>query len=55
MGLWLEIALGVFVGGVLLKHWEWVLGVVWMLVAVTASLLLTALGWYFLLGGDRYF
>jgi hypothetical protein len=48
MLLVLEIAGGIFVGGVLLRHWEWVLGVVWMLVLLTGALLAFSVAYYLL-------
>jgi hypothetical protein len=50
LGLWLEIALGVFLGGVLLAHWRWVLAVVWCLVLTVTGLALIV-GSYALMHG----
>ncbi len=50
MGLLLEIALGVFLGGLLLKHWEWVLGVVWILVLLVTSGLFALAGYLWVCG-----
>lgn len=50
MGLWLEIALGVFLGGVLLQHWEWVFAILWCLVLTVAGLALIV-GSYALMHG----
>jgi hypothetical protein len=50
LGLWLEIALGVFLGGVLLQHWEWVFAILWCLVLTVAGLALIV-GSYALMHG----
>ena len=51
MGLWLEIALGVFLGGVLLANWRLVLGILWMLCLTALGLLLMGASLAYIHGG----